>query len=76
MASVLRSTTCILEYAGAPNGWPRKSVCIEGWELLNKVLIFTSLVSAAQAPVMNKSWILQGTLQTEITMYSCRNKIE
>ena len=28
LASVLSSTTCILEYACAPNGWPRNVVCV------------------------------------------------
>lgn len=41
LASVLSSTTCILEYARAPNGWPRNVVRIERWESLNKVLILT-----------------------------------
>lgn len=62
MASVFSGSTCVLKCTGALNGWPRKSVHIERWESLNKVLILTSLVYATRAPVMNKSWTLQGPL--------------
>lgn len=44
LVSVLTSTTCILEYASALDGWPRNVVRIERWELLNKVLVLLSLV--------------------------------